>query len=182
MKGNVIGFDADTNTGAISGHDGRRYDFVMADWHDRRRPSHGDVVDFLPAGQQASQVYLIEPEYLQPPLGEFLFSAQGRVCRYQFWVRWALPVFVTFLVLSLILNVALDSPLWATAALLIFELIILWPAIVIYVKRAHDRDRSGWFVLLFFVPILNFWPLIELLFVRGTVGANRFGPDPVART
>jgi uncharacterized membrane protein YhaH (DUF805 family) len=35
---------------------------------------------------------------------------------------------------------------------------------------------------LFFVPVLNFWPLIELLFVRGTVGANRFGPDPVPRT
>jgi uncharacterized membrane protein YhaH (DUF805 family) len=35
---------------------------------------------------------------------------------------------------------------------------------------------------LFLVPILNFWPLIELLFVRGTVGANRFGPDPVPQT
>src|SRR5256885_3026032 len=51
MKGNVIGFDPDTNTGAISGHDGRRYDFVMADWHDRRHPTHGDVVDFDQIGR-----------------------------------------------------------------------------------------------------------------------------------
>jgi hypothetical protein len=29
---------------------------------------------------------------------------------------------------------------------------------------------------------LNLWPFIELLFVRGTIGVNRFGPDPVPRT
>ena len=44
MKGNVIGFDRDTNTGAISGHDGNRYDFVTADWHSNRQPMRGDVV------------------------------------------------------------------------------------------------------------------------------------------
>jgi uncharacterized membrane protein YhaH (DUF805 family) len=47
------------------------------------------------------------------------------------------------------------------------------------IKRSHDRDRSGWFILLFLVPLLNLWPLIELLFLRGTIGSNRFGPDPV---
>jgi uncharacterized membrane protein YhaH (DUF805 family) len=182
MKGNVIGFDPDTNTGAISGHDGRRYDFVMADWHDRRHPTHGDTVDFVPTGQQASQVYLIEPEYVQPSWGEFLFSAQGRIARYQYWLHWVVPIIVTFVVLSLILNIAFPDSLTATVVLLVLELIILWPAIAIYIKRAHDRGRSGWFILLFLVPILNFWPLIELLFVRGTVGANRFGPDPVPRT
>src|SRR5207248_3369097 len=101
MKGNVVGFDPDTNTGAISGHDGRRYDFVMADWHDRRHPTHGDVVDFVPAGQQASQVYLIEPEYVEPSRGKFLFWAQVRILRYKFCVPWVLPLFVVFLVLTL---------------------------------------------------------------------------------
>jgi len=181
MKGGVIGFDPDTNTGAISGHDGKRYDFVMADWHDRRRPSHGDIVDFMPAGQQASQIYLIEPEYAQPSWGEFLFSAQGRIGRYQYWVNWVLPLIVAFVILSVVLNLALENQLTATIVLLIFDVVILWPSIAIYIKRAHDRGRSGWFILLFLVPILNFWPLIELLFVRGTTGANRFGPDPVPR-
>src|SRR5437764_4326456 len=182
MKGNVIAFDPDTNTGAVSGHDGKRYDFVTADWHDRRRPTHGDLVDFVPADQQATQLYLIEPEYVQPSWGEFLFSAQGRIRRYQFWMHWVLPLIVTFLVLSLVLNLAIRDSLVPTIILLLLELAILWPAIVLYIKRAHDRGRSGWFVLLFLVPLLNFWPLIELLLVRGTTGANRFGPDPVPRT
>jgi hypothetical protein len=32
MRGNVIGFDPDTNTGAIGGYDGKRYDFVTQEW------------------------------------------------------------------------------------------------------------------------------------------------------
>jgi uncharacterized membrane protein YhaH (DUF805 family) len=48
------------------------------------------------------------------------------------------------------------------------------------VKRLHDRDRSGWFYLIFFVPVIGtLWLLVELGFLRGTQGENRFGPDPL---
>ncbi len=53
--------------------------------------------------------------------------------------------------------------------------------ILVTIKRAHDRDRSGWFLLIVFIPFIgSLWLLIELGFLRGTVGGNRFGPDPVA--
>ena len=45
------------------------------------------------------------------------------------------------------------------------------------IKRCHDRGRSGWFVLLYFVPILCLWPMIELMFFRGTIGDNEYGKD-----
>lgn len=48
-------------------------------------------------------------------------------------------------------------------------------------KRAHDRNKTGWFVLLYFVPLLNIWPFIELFFLPGTAGDNRYGNDPLAR-
>lgn len=184
MKGNVIGFDPDTNTGAISGHDGKRYDFVSADWHDRRQPTHGDLVDFVAADQRATQVYLIEQEYVQPSLGEFLFSIRGRISRSQLWLKWILPVTIVYIVLSLIARIGAASDSTAIAVIaslltVIFALFTIWPGIATNVKRAHDRDRSGWFILLLFVPILNIWPIIELLFLRGTIGSNRFGPDPV---
>src|SRR5260370_13769275 len=57
MKGNVIGFDPDSNAGAISGHDGNRYDFVRLDWRGSARPSRGAVVDFVADGQRATQIY-----------------------------------------------------------------------------------------------------------------------------
>lgn len=186
MRENVIAFDPDSNAGAISGHDGKRYDFVTADWHDRRHPAHGDIVDFVPTDQRATQIYLLEQEYVQPSLGQFLFSARGRISRSQLWLKWVLPVVIVYIVLSLIARIAAagDSTtiaLIASVLTVVFALFTIWPGIAINVKRAHDRDWSGWFILLLFVPILNVWPMIELLFLRGTGGGNRFGPDPVPR-
>ena len=59
MKGNVLGFDPDTNTGAISGHDGQRYDFVRLDWHGPANPARGGVVDFVAEGSRAKEIYPI---------------------------------------------------------------------------------------------------------------------------
>src|SRR5437764_15353547 len=57
MKGNVIGFDPDSNIGAISGHDGQRYEFVRLEWRGPNAPSRGAVVDFMPAEGRARQIY-----------------------------------------------------------------------------------------------------------------------------
>lgn len=59
MKGNVLGFDPDTNTGAISGHDGQRYDFVRLDWHGPTNPARGALVDFVAGSGRATQIYPI---------------------------------------------------------------------------------------------------------------------------
>jgi uncharacterized membrane protein len=59
MKGNVLGFDPDTNTGAISGHDGQRYDFVRLEWQGPANPRRGTLVDFVAEGGRATQIYPI---------------------------------------------------------------------------------------------------------------------------
>ena len=48
------------------------------------------------------------------------------------------------------------------------------------IRRLHDLDRSGWWVLLSFVPIINFILGLYLMFKKGVVGGNRFGADPLA--
>jgi len=51
------------------------------------------------------------------------------------------------------------------------------------VKRYHDRDKSGWWILILFIPLVGFiWFLIELGCLPGTPGPNRFGPDPLGTT
>jgi uncharacterized membrane protein YhaH (DUF805 family) len=210
MKGNVIGFDPDTNTGAISGYDGKRYDFATVDWHSQHRPKHGDLVDFVPDGQHASQVYPLEPEYVPPSLGQFLFSPAGRTSRSQFWLRWFLPVVAIHIVLWIVIAIgaAADSTTVATTFFVIwivFSLLTLWPSIAVQVKRIHDRNKTGWLVLAYWIPsglqtilfaagasdnwagtILNLitagvgiWFFIEFGCMRGTIGANQYGPDPV---
>ncbi|HEX5319477.1 MAG TPA: DUF4870 domain-containing protein [Stellaceae bacterium] len=59
MQGNVLGFDPDTNSGAISGYDGQRYDFVRLDWRGPSIPVGGAVVDFVPEGARATRIYPI---------------------------------------------------------------------------------------------------------------------------
>jgi uncharacterized membrane protein len=63
MKGNVLGFDPDSNTGAISGHDGQRYDFVRLEWRGRGAPGRGETVDFVPDGTRATQIYPLTPRF-----------------------------------------------------------------------------------------------------------------------
>lgn len=48
------------------------------------------------------------------------------------------------------------------------------------VKRLHDRDESGWWSLVYFIPVVCLWVFIKCGFLKGTPGPNRFGPDPLA--
>ena len=62
----------------------------------------------------------------------------------------------------------------------IFSLVVLLPGIAVGVRRLHDLDRIGWWLLLAFVPLVGTIILIVWFCTRGTPGPNRFGPDPLA--
>lgn len=47
-------------------------------------------------------------------------------------------------------------------------------------KRFHDLGQSAWLVLLLFIPLINIWVYIYILFFPGTPWENSFGPDPLA--
>lgn len=70
----------------------------------------------------------------------------------------------------------------AETAGLLMNLLVLWPAIATSVKCWHDRDKSGWWVLINLIPVLGtLWVLVENGFLRGTPGPNRFGEDLTGR-
>src|SRR6476619_2368481 len=55
----------------------------------------------------------------------------------------------------------------------IFALASLIPAVIVYIKRFHDRDKSGWWVLIGFIPIIGaIWLLIEVGFSPRHTGAE----------
>ena len=79
-------------------------------------------------------------------------------------------------------------------------------AFAIGIKRLHDRNKNGWLIVLFYVApsilagiantseqavvsfvlglasfVISIWGLVELGFLRGTVGPNPYGPDPLQR-
>ena len=102
-------------------------------------------------------------------------------------------------------NDALDSVASLGAvALIMFLLLIplIWIGLALGAKRLHDRNKSAWWLAVFYlVPSLldgagsaaggagvifsiaglaiSIWGLVELGFLRGTVGPNQYGPDPL---
>jgi uncharacterized membrane protein YhaH (DUF805 family) len=61
--------------------------------------------------------------------------------------------------------------------LLVFALGSLIPSVAVVVRRLHDQDKSGWLALLGLVPIANI-VLLVFMFLEGTRGPNKYGPDP----
>lgn len=105
-------------------------------------------------------------------------SFDGRTGRRDYWVRGILPIFIFTLIAGVILGTSGFSQEQVSG---LTSLIFLIPNLAVGAKRCHDRDRTGWFMLIGLIPIIGWlWLLVELGFLRGTVGGNRFGPDPLA--
>jgi uncharacterized membrane protein YhaH (DUF805 family) len=60
----------------------------------------------------------------------------------------------------------------------VFDLITFLPSLALAVRRLHDIDRSGWWVLIAFT-VIGIFVLIYWACRKGTPGPNRFGPDPL---
>jgi uncharacterized membrane protein YhaH (DUF805 family) len=124
-------------------------------------------------------------------MSNLLFSVQGRANRAKFWLVALGIVVVEVILFAVILGGAALSgdpeqiaaamgPV-ASVVILVFVVIATWISIAVAVKRYHDRNKSGWWVLIVFVPVIGgLWYLIECGFLRGTPGPNTYGPDPLA--
>jgi uncharacterized membrane protein YhaH (DUF805 family) len=115
---------------------------------------------------------------------QLYFTITGRATRFDYWVRFVLPYFVGIFIASFIdaLTGTFDRDVGFGLLGMIFILLMIWPSLAVGIKRCHDRDRSGWFMLLSLIPLVNIWLLIELGFVPGMAGTNRFGPDPLGKS
>jgi len=176
MKGTLLGFDPSIDTGAIAGHDGHRYNFTGQDWRSSGAPCAGEDVDFDIKAGQATAVYRLRLARAEFRWSNFLLSFNGRACRSQYWLFYVLPSLIIGVVVAF-LDAAIASGSGTLSSL--YALIALWPSLAVGVKRCHDRDMSGWWLLLLLIPLVGaIWGFIVLGCLRGTVGDNRFGPDP----
>ena len=102
----------------------------------------------------------------------------GRAARSEFWY-WVLFNLIVGIVTGVIDYIAFPgaavSPLNSLA-----NLALLLPNLAVAARRLHDTDRSGWFLLLAFIPLIGIIILIVWWCQRGTTGPNRFGLDPLA--
>lgn len=124
---------------------------------------------------------------------------EGRARRKEYWF------FVLFNAIALTILGIIDSMLWGgvTESLIfsfngdhtnfswrsrftddweilsnIYALGVLIPSIAVGIRRLHDTNHSGWWLLFVFVPIAGWLVLFIFMVTAGDTGKNRFGPDP----
>ena len=96
-----------------------------------------------------------------------------RACRSEFWF-WRL-----FYYLALAAVFVIQGALGIHALAALFEVGMLLPILAMSVRRLHDLDRSGWWILLSLIPVIGWIILLIWYCTKGTDGPNRFGPDPL---
>lgn len=137
---------------------------------------------------------------------DFLFGFEGRIGRAEYWLYTAIVVAISLAVLFLASEIGHTTLVYYS-----YYFLLAYPSAAIAAKRLHDRNKSGQWAWLFIgmpfatsaldiIPfqnsglasirllvstvslVVSIWAIVELGFLRGTVGENAFGPDPVAQT
>jgi len=169
--------------------------------------------------------------------GNYLFGFGGRINRAKMWlyllvvlgaeivffaIMWALAGMSGMMPLQengSLVGVFSNGITGIIAGILMFAFLVglIWSGLAVAVKRLHDRNKSGWWLIFFYVgPLvldavvaialpqgekasaaptlpaliamllaltalgIMIWAFVEIYCLRGTVGGNRFGPDPIA--
>ncbi len=104
---------------------------------------------------------------------------EGRARRQEYWMFALINFIITMIPYALGIAFADSSfGMIFMAIYFIYSLAVLIPGLAVAVRRLHDIDKSGWFLLIALIPIVGFIILLVWLATDGTRGRNRFGSDP----
>lgn len=198
MKGNILDFSIQTNTGIISGDDQNRYNFTGAEWRGQRQPTRGDRVDFdvdntgnaiqiftalghsNPVQNLSSQLDKLSDQNKAEEQFNMLdwfvkclknyanFSGRARRKEYWFFTLVQFIILVITQIIDAILST--DFVFYAIAALALFI-----PSLSAAVRRLHDTGRSGWWFLIALIPLIGTILLIIWLATETKPENNQWG-------
>jgi uncharacterized membrane protein YhaH (DUF805 family) len=131
---------------------------------------------------------------------QLLFGFSGRINRAKYWLTVVIYLVTILLVAGVGISAGMATLFILVAVILYIPILI--SGIAVGIKRLHDRNKSGWWLLVFYVlpgtlsglaettgpyfvlelagAALSIWGFVELGCLRGTSGPNQFGPDPLA--
>ena len=184
MKGVILDFSIQHNTGVITGNDENRYNFNGSDWRDQQPPKRGDKVDFaIHNDNQATEIYIEIESDVNPIRNN---SAQidkvsnqntseqkfnmfdwfikclknyatftGRARRKEFWF-FTLSQFIVIIIANII-----DAIIGSDFLFYILTILaLILPSLAVCVRRLHDIGKSGWWYLISLVPLIGLILLI----------------------
>lgn len=106
----------------------------------------------------------------------------GRARRREFWM-FQLAVMILFIPLAIVAGIlgAVADFLGMIGGLIVMvaSLALIIPSIALSIRRLHDTNKSGWFLLISLIPFGGLY-LLYLYITEGDKGANQYGEDPKA--
>ncbi|MEE8339241.1 MAG: DUF805 domain-containing protein [Xanthomonadales bacterium] len=103
----------------------------------------------------------------------------GRARRKEYWFFY-LFYLIIFIVLAFLDGVtgSFNESIGIGMLSGIFILAMIIPGLAVSVRRLHDTDRSGWWILISLIPLIGGIWFLVLMVLDGTSGQNQYGPDP----
>lgn len=106
-------------------------------------------------------------EYLKNNYANF----EGRVTRRQYWMFSLYSMLI-----SIAFNIVIAILPFLAIVSLIYSLALLAPSFSLVIRRLHDVNLSGWFLLIAFIPVVGALALLFLFCLPGDAEDNKFGP------
>lgn len=107
------------------------------------------------------------------------FSGRARRKEYWMFVLFNLLFGIALMVADNVLGIAVEllgyGPLYG-----LYTLFVLLPSLAVGVRRLHDVGKSGWMMLILFIPLIGAIWLLVLMVMDGEAGENQYGPSPKA--
>ena len=101
----------------------------------------------------------------------------GRATRSEYWYFTLVNVLIDA-VLQILRYAITSAAVSLSYIVLIYAVAVLIPTLAVSVRRLHDTNRSGWWVLIGFIPFIGALVLIYFFVQDSTPGANQHGPNP----
>jgi len=109
------------------------------------------------------------------------FIIKGRASRSEYWflqlLFTPLAMYVGFWSDPVSTGTIDPPPLYILSTIIVLFLFI--PSITSQIRRFHDKDKSGWFILINIIPLVGWLIALVMLLDKGTPGKNRFGEYPL---
>lgn len=192
MKGSILDFSTETNSGIISGENDTRYNFTSSQWQGQNPPNRGDNVEFnvdeegnaiqiLTTSNHTSFSQQVNSAPFTPPATNFQnpnLQPEQQFNMFDWFVK-CLKNYATFTgrarrkefwfftlvyMLGMIVTIIIDQVIGTIALFTaVWVLGLTIPSISVAVRRLHDTNRTGWFYLIQMVPLVG--PIILLIWL-----------------
>jgi uncharacterized membrane protein YhaH (DUF805 family) len=115
--------------------------------------------------------------YMQVLKKYAVFSGRARRRDYWFFILWYVIISIGLAIIDTVAGLRIGN---AGVLQSLYALAVLIPGLAVTVRRLHDTGRTGWWVLIVFIPLIGMIVLLVFMFLDSQAGENEHGPAPKA--